>query len=302
LAKFIRKRDPRYKAHLARQAQAATQKSRISSVNNSGSTTPARRPPIEYVEQEWQKVDSRLPDDLEWANAANPESEEWECVACGKVFKSEAAWESHERSKKHLKEIERLRTKMYEEDEQLGLGQGSDLEEEKSIEPKSDGACSPDITGSHEKSFVVDGGNASLASTGETAKAATTESSHIEKETSSGDIPADMKTQTSLSQPSLQETTETTEKDNSSESASTADKIVEASGSRSIGKGKQKGTGDDQRSPVGPLEQEIGAQSVDTGEAEAETSKRDKRRARTARKAQQGSMDRLVSHPFVYAV
>jgi hypothetical protein len=40
-------------------------------------------------------------DDLEWAAAeGGDDPEEWECVACGKIFRSEAAWDSHERSKK----------------------------------------------------------------------------------------------------------------------------------------------------------------------------------------------------------
>jgi DnaJ family protein A protein 5 len=306
LAKFIRKRDPRYKAHLARQAQAATQKPQTSRVHNSGSTTPARRPLAEYVEQEWQKVDSRFPDDLEWANAANPESEEWECVACGKVFKSEAAWDSHERSKKHLKEIERLRKEMHEDNEELGLGSQESGQERMPIEPNPDGAFSSDIAGSHEKSFAVDDSNADIVSIGEAAKTTTTALSHTEKETSSGDIPADM---ASLSLSSLQEMTETADNDNLSEPASTSDKIVEVMrrGSRNGRKGKQKDTGDGQLSPIGPPEQEIapndGAQSVDAGEMKVEMSKREKRRAREARKAQQqGSVNRLVGHPLVWAV
>jgi DnaJ family protein A protein 5 len=51
--------------------------------------------------------------DLEWAVAEGGDDEqEWECVVCGKAFRSEAAWDSHERSKKHLKEVERLKLEM----------------------------------------------------------------------------------------------------------------------------------------------------------------------------------------------
>jgi DnaJ family protein A protein 5 len=57
------------------------------------------------VEQEWQRVDSVV-DDNEWAAAEN-EEEEWECIVCAKSFRSEAAWRSHERSRKHLKEVDR---------------------------------------------------------------------------------------------------------------------------------------------------------------------------------------------------
>ncbi|KAL6307501.1 hypothetical protein BKA93DRAFT_815864 [Sparassis latifolia] len=120
LVMFIRKRDPRYKAHLARQSQTSTP----------GTRTPVSRPATQqvppeqqFVEQEWQKA-AREDDaaDLEWAAAEGTEDpEEWECVACGKSFRSEAAWDSHERSKKHLKAVEMLRKQMQEDDEELGL-------------------------------------------------------------------------------------------------------------------------------------------------------------------------------------
>ncbi|KZT63451.1 DnaJ-domain-containing protein [Daedalea quercina L-15889] len=123
LATFLRKRDPRYKAHLAAQAAAASS----SAATPKGARTPASRlPPApssqpEFVVQDWQKTQA-IPDaeDLEWATAEN-EQEEWECVACGKTFRSEAAWDSHERSRKHLKAVEDLRRRMKEESEELGL-------------------------------------------------------------------------------------------------------------------------------------------------------------------------------------
>ncbi|GLB40594.1 putative dnaJ molecular chaperone homology domain [Lyophyllum shimeji] len=130
LAKFIRKRDPRYKAHLTRQSELA----------KSGSATPVGATPgkrqqviEEYVEQEWQKVDTRnLHADLDWAAAEGEDPEEWECVACRKTFRSEAAWDSHERSKKHLKEVELLRQQMMEDDEELDLGEELDGDEDAS--------------------------------------------------------------------------------------------------------------------------------------------------------------------------
>ncbi|KIK63210.1 hypothetical protein GYMLUDRAFT_41536 [Collybiopsis luxurians FD-317 M1] len=122
LAKFLRKRDPRYKAHLARQAE--------------GSSTPNRQPKktaapdLDYVEQDWQKIDTRADHaDLEWAVAEGEDSEEWECVVCNKSFRSEAAWDSHERSKKHMKEVERLRREMIKEEELLGLDQDGQFED-----------------------------------------------------------------------------------------------------------------------------------------------------------------------------
>lgn len=76
-----------------------------------------------YVEQDWQKVDVRgLHDDLEWAAAEGDDPEQWECVACNKTFRSEAAWDSHERSKKHMKQVEALRREMQAEGDELDLG------------------------------------------------------------------------------------------------------------------------------------------------------------------------------------
>ena len=66
-------------------------------------------------------------EDLEWTLAeGNDDPEVFECVACGKSFKSEAAWNSHERSKKHIKNVEVLRRQMEEEARELGLSGPND--------------------------------------------------------------------------------------------------------------------------------------------------------------------------------
>ncbi|KAM0751724.1 hypothetical protein T439DRAFT_379820, partial [Meredithblackwellia eburnea MCA 4105] len=59
------------------------------------------------------------------------EEEQW-CVACNKGFRSGGAWENHERSRKHTKNLEKLIKEMQEEDEQLNLsGQpAEDVEDE----------------------------------------------------------------------------------------------------------------------------------------------------------------------------
>jgi DnaJ family protein A protein 5 len=58
-----------------------------------------------YVEQAWQRV-AEAGHQID-SDDAELEGEEWECVACDKSFRSEAAWNSHERSKKHLKAVEK---------------------------------------------------------------------------------------------------------------------------------------------------------------------------------------------------
>ncbi|KAG8213198.1 hypothetical protein J3R82DRAFT_11663 [Butyriboletus roseoflavus] len=139
LAMFVRKRDPRYKSHLVHQSRLNQTKT-SDSLAPSGSKSMPRKVPINnipYVEQEWQKVaKDHQHDDLEWAAAEGEDPEEWQCVACGKCFKSEAAWDSHERSKKHMKEVERLKREIMKENEELGLsGEGwNDNDERRYVE------------------------------------------------------------------------------------------------------------------------------------------------------------------------
>ncbi|KIJ14207.1 hypothetical protein PAXINDRAFT_79588 [Paxillus involutus ATCC 200175] len=123
LTLFVRKRDPRYKSNLARQRQLNQTKASGSSRPSGPKSTPRHTTiPNTYVEQEWQKTSTYgLHDDLEWAAAEGEDPEEWQCVACDKSFRSEAAWVSHERSKKHMKEIERLKREMIEENQEFGL-------------------------------------------------------------------------------------------------------------------------------------------------------------------------------------
>ncbi|KAF9516991.1 hypothetical protein BS47DRAFT_1340311 [Hydnum rufescens UP504] len=146
LAYFLRKRDPRYKAHLVRQNSNQSTLFGLGFVpgmNSHGAglaptaAAHARRQQAvdSYVEQDWQKTSGldgiyatasdEYGDGAEWGN--NGEGvEEWECVACGKSFRSEKAWGNHERSNKHLKEVEKLRRAMARENADLELNSDSD--------------------------------------------------------------------------------------------------------------------------------------------------------------------------------
>jgi DnaJ family protein A protein 5 len=145
---FVRKRDPRYKAYTAHQARSTEQ---ASTAPASGTATPKRSAPTcTFVAQDWQKVaePSDAAADLEWVRAEGAENEEWECVACNKTFRSEAAWSSHERSKKHLRAVEQLKREMQDEELELDLIQGGDkvadkVQEESDEDPVMAGA---DIT------------------------------------------------------------------------------------------------------------------------------------------------------------
>ncbi|KAG8772046.1 hypothetical protein FRC15_003012 [Serendipita sp. 397] len=136
LVRFLRKRDPRYKDFMAKQASPSRALSNANTAKSSSTPLPT------FVEQEWQKVS--IVDDAndagQWDDAEG--GEEWECVACGKSFRSEAAWLSHERSRKHLKEVERLQREMLKENAELGLNDpnkdtDSDVEDAMENEPAS---------------------------------------------------------------------------------------------------------------------------------------------------------------------
>ncbi|KAF8520267.1 DnaJ domain-containing protein [Hysterangium stoloniferum] len=117
LVLFIRRRDPRYKLHISRNAVSTP----TTGVTVESSIEAARRREEAgqaYVEQSWQRIKVEdIDNSAEWEEAEG--GEEWECVACSRTFRSEAAWESHERSRKHLKEVDRLRREMQEENEEL---------------------------------------------------------------------------------------------------------------------------------------------------------------------------------------
>lgn len=153
---FIRKRDPRYKAHLKARSQPLTT-SQLPSL-------PPRQAGIEsatiYIEQDWQKTSVSGVEDLEWALAeGNDDPEVFECVPCGKSFKSEAAWNSHERSKKHIKNVEVLRRQMADEAIQLGLPVGTSDESEPELAGGSkqpgDPATPPVGDGSDEEHRIL---------------------------------------------------------------------------------------------------------------------------------------------------
>lgn len=112
LVRFLRKRDKRYKDFTEQQAKIQQELAFPSKAKPNQALKPT------FVEQEWQKVGPV--DDLNDSTSMRydhnggyddgkeeEEGEVWECVACNKVFRSEAAWSSHERSRKHLKEVER---------------------------------------------------------------------------------------------------------------------------------------------------------------------------------------------------
>ncbi|ORY27689.1 hypothetical protein BCR39DRAFT_537986 [Naematelia encephala] len=160
LVSFLQKRDPRYKAHLSKTAQAKR--------SQTGTPTPPVQQQLsaadieaakkredermkaaaDYEEQEWQRIKEDSSDEEEEEDEQGDGTgvriadengiEAFECVACSKVFMSEASWANHERSKKHKQAVWRLRKEMQEEDADLGLDEASDVEDDAEAELAAD--------------------------------------------------------------------------------------------------------------------------------------------------------------------
>lgn len=132
---FARKRDPRYKPNTQTEAerQAALRDAARAQAER------MRRANAEKVQAsvdevpEWvtRGTDNEVDKDLEGEpdeETSESEEEQFECVACRKIFKSEKQFEAHEKSKKHFKAVQALRRKLKRE------GQLSDEESDHSIE------------------------------------------------------------------------------------------------------------------------------------------------------------------------
>ena len=119
LVAFVKKRDPRYVP--TKQSEADRQKT----LRDAATAQAARSRAFnqaklhEHMQPEWTKVDSAV--DNVFEESSEGDQEEFECIICFKVFKSEKQWQAHERSKKHLKAAQRLRKEMKIESKTLGL-------------------------------------------------------------------------------------------------------------------------------------------------------------------------------------
>jgi DnaJ family protein A protein 5 len=121
---FVRKRDPRYQEN--QKSEAERQKIlRDASAAQKARSRAARQARMEEMDQaaipDWAK--SRPVDEYEGGFSSEEEAEEhqFDCVVCNKSFKSEAQYEAHEKSKKHIKLMKQLRKEMKDQDQDLNL-------------------------------------------------------------------------------------------------------------------------------------------------------------------------------------
>ena len=116
LASFLKKRDPRFlnsasvdplKAKALEAERLRTELRQVALKRAEEREREAR----EYKAPAWQNSGTNAnTDDMgeeEDQNSAGDEDEEIWCAACEKGFQSENAWVNHERSKKHLKAVQR---------------------------------------------------------------------------------------------------------------------------------------------------------------------------------------------------
>lgn len=146
LIAFVRKRDPRVqnnqKSEAERQkalrdaaaAQAARSKAQRDAQLRNALSDFTAVPDWAQSRDEDENVGS-------FSSESEVEEHEYECVVCDKTFKSEAQFNAHERSKKHVKLLKQLRREMRHEDSEIHGDEqtaGAGLDEEATLDEGGD--------------------------------------------------------------------------------------------------------------------------------------------------------------------
>lgn len=123
LVAFVKKRDPRYIPNV--QSEEERQKTlREAAQAQAARMRAANQAKLDEYVPEWTKT--RGPDESDEFTSEESEEEQFECVACRKVFKSENQFDAHERSKKHQKAVYALRKILKKEGIELNLDKSDD--------------------------------------------------------------------------------------------------------------------------------------------------------------------------------
>lgn len=157
LAAFLKKRDPRFLNSASSDPIKLKQleKRRLEAQLREAALDAARKreeAARAFVEQDWMKVhtSATVEDDFEEsadednANGQGSDNqgtdsivdqdqhdgdfdddpvEDWYCAACDKLFNSQGAWDNHERSRKHLQNMKRLKKEMLAEEDHMTTSQ-----------------------------------------------------------------------------------------------------------------------------------------------------------------------------------
>lgn len=218
LIAFVRKRDPRFKAH---SKLSGGTKRRNEKANTAASEAQARRArqvnmdaKKNYSQQEWEtgaaeEFDEFLSEDelerrnrkkeKEWkqrkamrsngdasSNISEDESEEeevlhlFECVVCNKAFKTQKQLVAHEKSKKHIKAFQKLKWEMKKD----GIDVSLHVSEEDKDENEENGTLQSDANAYSSDAKELEGTEASHLSDNEDSE---------EEDSSTDELAADMK-------------------------------------------------------------------------------------------------------------
>lgn len=131
LVAFVKKRDPRYVPN--KQSEEERQKIlRSSAAAQAARARAAQQEKLsKYTLPEWaqSRPDGEAYSDAFSVSEEESEVEHIECVVCNKTFKSEKQFESHEKSKKHIRAVQDIRRQMRKENVNF------DLQDSKSAPP-----------------------------------------------------------------------------------------------------------------------------------------------------------------------
>lgn len=129
LVSFTRKRDPRYKHNMQSEAQRQEALRQSTSAQATRSRIANQANMRDYAVPDWAKPE----EPIEYMDDS-PESdaEHFDCIVCEKSFKSQQQFQTHTKSKKHIKAVKKLRSEMTAEDELWDL-QASENDNNKAI-------------------------------------------------------------------------------------------------------------------------------------------------------------------------
>lgn len=119
LLAFARKRDPRFQENQKSEAerQKILREAAAAQAAKSRAAHQARLNELdEEAVPEWARSSAADEHEGGFSSESEMEEHEYECVVCNKTFKSEAQFQAHEKSKKHVKLLKQLQKELHQED------------------------------------------------------------------------------------------------------------------------------------------------------------------------------------------
>ncbi|KAI9262771.1 hypothetical protein BY458DRAFT_458726 [Sporodiniella umbellata] len=121
LALFVKKRDPRVKKYLDEEQKKKETAAAEQKAKQQRKRQEMQAKLDQYEEPEWAKIEEEEEGETEVHEEATNE-EEFYCVVCDRSYKSERQFISHEKSKKHLDNLEILKEEMLADEENFDFG------------------------------------------------------------------------------------------------------------------------------------------------------------------------------------